>query len=70
MHVFSEVLDEDFLVELPPKSILEHAANKFQNFSGGMPLTPLVLACKGCALHNIHRSQGTIFKLYLRRSVH
>ena len=24
MHVFSGVLDEDFLVEMPPKSISEH----------------------------------------------
>ena len=28
MHVFSGVLDEDFLVELPPKSISEHVIFK------------------------------------------
>ena len=51
MHVFSGVLDEEFLVELPPKSVLEHTI--FKNFSRGhAPRLPSNLHAY-CASHNI-----------------
>ena len=48
MHVFSGVLDEDFLVELLPKSIAEHVI--FKIFLAACPQTPLALACFACWL--------------------
>ena len=48
MHVFSGVVDKDFSVELPPKSISEYLNFKiFLEFSG-----LLAIACFAC-LHNI-----------------
>ena len=51
MHVFSGVLDEDFLVELPPKSITELI--HFRTFSGGMSpdLPKISMFCKLEMLH-------------------
>ena len=70
MHVFSGVLDEDFLVELLPKSIAEHVI--FKIFLAACPQTPLALACFACwlcfAQHTVHRSQDATFKLAI--SVH
>ena len=48
MHVFSGVLDEEFLVELPPKSVLEHTI--FKIFLGGMPPDSLAI-CMLIVLH-------------------
>ena len=48
MHVFIGVLDEDFLVKLPQKSVSEHTI--FKIFLGGMPPDPLAIACFACWL--------------------
>ena len=65
MHVFVEVLD--FLVNLPLKSVSEHAI--FKIFLGGMPPDPLAIACFACWLcFAQHTRQASSWKLVTKIS--